>query len=291
MRPLNEIAYIPIDTGSEDWWPDESEIINYFLLNCTQDLQLTKDHDYGRYHRTALLATSDPPEDIGDWRRFGFIEKSIMHNYIRMAQSAFANSWDTVGGCDAENLAYAPGFKEKFPEIVKVISKLPFKRFCSISMAHQCDMSNEVENNFVPPHNSDTKMVGDNPVDIAGKMPTRYMIYLTNPRYSTFYLTRKRQGVSHWQVVAPGITIPPAFTESCRKTFPIWPTPLCCFDNDEVLHGTVRTRRPRVVLNIYGIIDVEKHHELLKRSFEKYKDYVIYRDDLNLIEHDDGAEN
>jgi hypothetical protein len=34
--------------------------------------------------------------------------------------------------------------------------------------------------------------------------------------------------------------------------------------------------RIRIILDTAGMLDIEKHQELIKRSISKFKDYVIY---------------
>ena len=86
--------------------------------------------------------------------------------------------------------------------------------------------------------------------------PRRYTIYLTDPRYNTFYLSADDSGKN--------------------KVYPDLITPCFAFNNSDVWHGAIATDRPKIILTTAGIIDNDKHEALIKRSLEKYKDYAVY---------------
>jgi hypothetical protein len=55
-----------------------------------------------------------------------------------------------------------------------------------------------------------------------------------------------------------------------------------CFTNEDVFHGSaMRTPGTRkLLIQLAGHLDVEKHIEILQRSVVKYKDHVITVDQL-----------
>lgn len=133
-----------------------------------------------------------------------------------------------------------PGFEDEFPEIANVIKQLPFKQLSVTGMLYQIG--------DIPLHN-DTQDP-NNPTE-----PRRYTIYLTNPDHNTFYFDIKGE-----------------------KVFPKIHKDYCCFvfNNRDVQHGALKIDREKIILTAAGIIDDEKHEQLLTRSIEKFKDYLIY---------------
>ncbi len=47
------------------------------------------------------------------------------------------------------------------------------------------------------------------------------------------------------------------------------------FSNNKVYHGADKVLDQRIILICAGILDEEKHNNLIKASSEKFKDYVI----------------
>lgn len=133
-----------------------------------------------------------------------------------------------------------PGFEDEFPELANVIRNLPFKQLSVTGMLYQIGEI-PLHNDTFDPHE---------PLE-----PRRYTIYLTNPDYNTFY-----------------------FNVNGEKVFPKINNDYCCFafNNNDVKHGAVKMDREKIILTAAGIIDNERHEQLLKQSIEKFKEYLIY---------------
>lgn len=84
---------------------------------------------------------------------------------------------------------------------------------------------------------------------------------VTEPEEEVFYLSRDSEAT---------------------KVYPVLPrdTDTFVYDGSVYEHGADRgfPMYDRCQIIISGILDLEKHHELLDRSIEKYKDYVLYDD-------------
>lgn len=133
-----------------------------------------------------------------------------------------------------------PGFEDIFPGIVNTLKQLPFKQLSVSGFLYQLGE--------IPLHR-DTHDPHE-PTE-----PRRYTIYLTNPDYNTFY-----------------------FDINGEKVFPKIHPEYCCFafNNNDMLHGAIKTDREKIILTCAGIIDNDKHEELLKRSSEKFSEWQIH---------------
>ncbi len=139
-----------------------------------------------------------------------------------------------------EGIIFHPSFEETFPSIANCIKQLPFKQLTVSGMLYQMGT--------IPDHQdtADPRMPTE---------PRRYTIYLTDPRHNTFYFSK---------------------TENGNKFYPNIVTPCFAFNNTDCWHGAIATKRPKIILTTAGIIDDQKHEELLNRSLKKYKEYAIY---------------
>lgn len=137
-------------------------------------------------------------------------------------------------------ILFHPGFETEFPELSNVIRQLPFKQLSVTGMLYQVGE--------IPLHNDTHDL--HNPIE-----PRRYTIYLTNPDYNTFY-----------------------FDINGERVFPKINSDYCCFvfNNTDVRHGALKMNREKIILTAAGIIDHEKHEELLSRSITKFKNHLIY---------------
>jgi hypothetical protein len=211
------LVYTPIDIPCH--LPDEQKILKWFHSHC-----LIGD-DYWEYksgrHQWAMVSTSKDPVN---WRHYD----ETMWNNRRVEQDI------------APTIFTHPGFEDEFPELVSVIRQLPFKQLSVTGMLYQIGE--------IPLHN-DTY----DPHDPAE--PRRYTIYLTDPKFNTFY-----------------------FNINGEKVFPKINPDYCCFafNNRDVQHGALKTDREKIILTAAGIIDDERHEKLLAQSIEKFKDYLIY---------------
>lgn len=213
-----KLAYLPIDIPMPIL--DEQKILDWFENHKLLDT------DYWEYqkkrHTWAMVSTCKEPND---WRRF---DSDMWEN--RRAEG------------ENRGVLFHPGFEETFPEIAACIRQLPFKQLTVSGMLYQM--------NEIPPH-KDT-FDPHYPTE-----PRRYSIYLTDPKYNTFYVSKTENSEKIL------VTIDPKY--SCFV-----------FNNTDCWHGALKNDRPKIIITIAGIIDNERHKELLARSLEKFKDKAIY---------------
>lgn len=214
---MKSLAYLPIDIDID--WPDESQIVDWFHKHKLLDT------DYWEYksnrHTWAMTSTCTEPED---WHRY---DEKMWNNRRKEGIN--------------KGVLFHPSFEKTFPGIAQCIKQLPFKQLTVSGMLYQMGE--------IPLHQDayDT----NNPTE-----PRRYTIYLTDPRYNTFYFSTDDSGEN--------------------KVYPNLITPCFAFNNSDVWHGAIATNRPKIILTTAGIIDNDKHEALIKRSLEKYKDYALY---------------
>lgn len=211
------ILYTPIDIEFD--MPGEAELINWHANNNILD------HDYKKYvgywHDYAAVAIRNGTDS---WRSsemlFGWINK---REIIKDAK-----------------LVFNPDFASKFPGLVDLINKLPFEQIGAVAMMKQL--------NIIGPHKD------SGPTNEADE-PRRYLVYLTNPKESTFYLT-------------DGVT----------KVFPTIDEQYRCFAFDNTLydHGADIPTNDKIILLIAGFLDPAKHTALVERSVSKFTDKVVY---------------
>lgn len=208
------VIYTPIDIEFEI--PDEQEIISWF-----HDHKIT-DQNYWEYaegrHEWCYVALREEPKS---WRTYdAWLSWSKERQPIKNA-----------------GLFFHPGFEEKFPGLAKCVRELPFDQIGTSGFIMQIGT--------IPPHQ-------DTNYDM--QEPRRYIIYVTDPKYNTFYLKHNDQ-----------------------KIFPtIDPKYRCfAFNNSDIQHGADPTARTKILLSTVGIMNSKKHQELLDRSILKFKDKVI----------------
>jgi hypothetical protein len=139
---------------------------------------------------------------------------------------------------------FHPEFAKLFPGLVEAIKLLPFKELTGASVKIQRGPS------F--PHRDDLHTVEETGVS----EPKRITMSLTDVNYSTLYLEKD------------GVKIHPKIPQGY---------PCYAFNNRDVLHAAdYDPNRIRIILDTAGMLDVDKHNELLRNSIKKFKDYVIY---------------
>ncbi len=212
------LAYLPIDIPMPIL--NEKKLLDWFENHKLLDT------DYWEYqsnrHTWALVSTCNQPSN---WRRFD----PVMWENRRVES-------------DNSGILFHPGFEEAFPEIANCIRALPFKQLTVSGMLYQMGE--------IPTH-QDTIDPHD-PTE-----PRRYTIYLTDPKYNTFYVSK---------------------TEDSEKILVNIDPEYSCFvfNNTDVWHGAFKNDRPKIILTTAGIIDNEKHNELLEKSLKKFKDKALY---------------
>jgi len=143
---------------------------------------------------------------------------------------------------DNYKLYYAPGIEETFPTIVKLLDQLPYKQLIGACF--------NLHQNPLYPHQdeNDTNMP---------QTPERYNVLLTEHFGQDSFFVAK--------------------TRTSEKVYPtiLKEAPVYSFDNRNFYHGADPVLDNRVILVCSGILDDERHKELIRRSSEKYKNYVI----------------
>ena len=218
------VLYTPIDIEFD--MPAEQDVIDWFNKNKITDT------DYWEYkegrHEWCYVALREPPTD---W-----------HTYE--AWTKWASNRNPI---DNFGLFFHPGFEEAFPGLAKCVRELPFSQIGTSGFIMQIGT--------IPPHK-------DTPYAVTE--PCRYIIYVTDPTYNTFYIE-----------------------DSGQKIFPQIDSKYRCFafNNSAVLHGAEPTTRTKILLSTVGILDAVKHEALLERSILKFKDKVIRKthDELQLL--------
>lgn len=167
-------------------------------------------------------------------------EPADWRSYKCWTENWFSNR-NYVEGID---LVFNPSFEKQFPSIAEMIRQLPFIQLAGAAMLKQIGeipAHMDTFDHHVPPE------------------PSKYRAYLTDPQYNTFYLNKDKDKIF------------PTIDNDYR---------LFCFNNVALTHGAVVNTAPKILLTMTGIMDVEKHKELLKRSIDKFSDKVLYEQDL-----------
>lgn len=214
---MKNLIYLPIDLDVD--WPDEATLVDWFHQHKLLDT------DYWEYksnrHTWAMTSTCKEPKG---WRRY---DNEMWQN--RRAKGI------------NQGVFLHPGLEEAFPSIANCIRALPFKQLTVSGMLYQMGE--------IPPHKDAEDL--RKPTE-----PRRYTIYLTDPKYNTFYFSTDEHGDN--------------------KMYPNLVTPCFAFNNTDVYHGALATKRPKIILTMAGIIDNDKHKKLLDRSLKRYKEYALY---------------
>jgi hypothetical protein len=149
---------------------------------------------------------------------------------------------------------YANNIDKIMPQIPYMLEQLPFKELTLVSLFLQ---TKEVGRHY-DPHVGD---IYSDPTEIGIDMePHRYNILLTQHGKPSFYLCDTRES----DKVFPTITRErPAFAFCERYHF----------------HGADYIGPGKVLLTVFGILDREKHKQMIAKNLEKYRDEAIIFDD------------
>ena len=140
----------------------------------------------------------------------------------------------------SDQLFFHDDFEQRFPSLANAVRQLPFKEIGASGFIRQ--MGAEIEPHF------DT----DNVYDFLE--PRRYVFFVSKIEENTFYMYPN------------GKKVYPRIHSKYR---------LCAFNNSACEHGADPPKGWKMLLSTTGILDKEKHEELIKRSVEKFSDYVI----------------
>jgi len=141
-----------------------------------------------------------------------------------------------------KQLNFVPGILEKFPELQSIIDSLPYKTLYGVGF--------NLHLTTLPAHR-------DVLVDPIPPNLERINI-LISPHYGedSFFL------------------------QSTLESTPIYPVileeyPAYAFNDTVMYHGADPVLDNRIIMVFVGILDKEKHQELITRSVKKFKDYII----------------
>jgi hypothetical protein len=148
-----------------------------------------------------------------------------------------------VSNCDKYHLNWNPDFVKRFPTLVEAILATPYKEIAFAGWMRQI--------NPYPAHR-------DSHDPLQPMEPRRYNILLTEPEYNTFWMEDGKGG----EVCPVG-----------SKEYPIF-----AFNNTDVQHGTKPLTKFKLMMGIVGIVDDEKHRQLIERSVNKFPDKAIWID-------------
>lgn len=148
---------------------------------------------------------------------------------------------------DSDPIYYRPGIKELMPELIDIIEALPFRQVIAAGL--------HLQTARIYTHH-DYTIDFNNP-----KSPERYNVLLT-PHYDqdSFYIAKEITG----EKIYPKIL----------KDYPIY-----AFNDQQMFHGADPVLENRVIMICAGLIDHEKHENLIERSANKFKEYVIRYED------------
>ena len=141
--------------------------------------------------------------------------------------------------------------KQEIPHICDFIDQLPFKSIRQCAFVQPPDVT--------PPHYDEPLTMTPHLIDSA---PSQYRIRwskVTDKDNEIFYMSKD---------------------SGATKIYPVLPdeTNTYVYDGSVWEHGTDRgfKMNERALIVMSGIIDIPKHHALLERSMNKYKDFVLY---------------
>lgn len=232
------ISYTPIDLPIQ--LPDEDELYDYCVSNT---LSKTPNLDNG------IICIVGCKEDLGDWRAIidcyegRIYDDETAHMWAEHYDKLFnaTNSVDNVG-----QLYFEPKFKNKFPTLVDACLKLPFKFITGIHLLLAGNKGTHLHKDPPP--------MQDDPLQKTSIVPNRYNISLNCFDEPRFFVQR-----------------PDGTDKTYMKVTREYPC--FAFNNEDYLHGADIPGQPnerRMQLLIYGILDNDKHQEVLSRSVEKF---------------------
>jgi hypothetical protein len=145
-----------------------------------------------------------------------------------------------------QHLFFAPNVTALFPELFQTLFALPYKQILGAALS--------LNTNYLPPHNDE---VDPN----FPSSPERYNVLLS-PHYDqdSFYICKEKTGHRDYPTIL--------------KDYPVY-----AFNNKDIYHGADPVLDQRVIMICSGIIDEEKHQQLINRSVEKFKEHVIHYKD------------
>ena len=177
------------------------------------------------------------------------------HEWALLASREQPDDWSTLDvyekwmknpfvEIDNASVFFNPDINDKLESLKELILKLPFKQIGAAGLIKQKDEIELHRDTYDPTQ----------PLE-----PRRYLALLTDVKKNTFYLKNRFDDRKY------NIKI-----HSEYRVF--------CFNNTDVLHGAYApfSDNGKILLSVIGILDHEQHEKLLKKSIEKFHDYVQF---------------
>lgn len=228
------IPYTPIDI--QVTVPDEEELYNYCLSNSFSKSPNLEE---------GIICIVGSKEELGDWRTTLNAYNGLISD---KGNELLAKEQDTrvynivTSSNNLGSFYFEPTFKRQFPELVEACLKLPFKNLVGVFLLLAGHRGSAIH--------KDPKPVLDD--DSISTVPNRYNISLNCFENPKFFITDGNEKI---------------YMKVTREY------PCFAFDNENYLHGADPSDKEsirRMQLLIYGVLDEEKHKELLHRSIAKW---------------------
>jgi hypothetical protein len=161
-------------------------------------------------------------------------------NNWRDANDVFSNnSYEQISD---PVLYFPPTVTSIFSELIKLLYELPYKQILGAALS--------LHTNYLAPHDDDAD-------PSFPSSPERYNVLLS-PHYDqdSFFICKEVDGPRNYPTIL--------------KDYPVY-----AFNNKDIYHGADQVLDQRVIMICSGIIDEKRHQELISRSVEKFKEYVI----------------
>ena len=162
----------------------------------------------------------------------------------------------------SDDWSWTPGARIYFPQVIEAIEMyLPFKVITLVAFLRP-----DTEDGSMFPHKdfnpSDKDAEDDFPSSVRENEPYSYR-FVIGPFENIFYLSSSSD--------INGARVFPRLPSSTNSFV---------FNCSAVYHGVHQAPANRAVLAISGLIDPEKHKELLRKSLVKYNQYLVTKKDL-----------
>ena len=159
----------------------------------------------------------------------------------RDATDVFSDNNEGFNIIDKYQLYFPPNVRELFPSLFELLNLLPYDQIVGAALnMHLKDL---------PAHQDE---IDTN--EIYG--PDRYNVLLS-PHYGqqSFFVSKDKINKDYPVIL---------------KDYPVY-----AFDNKNIYHGADIVLDKRIIMVCAGVINNSKHQEIIDRSVEKFKDYVI----------------
>jgi len=185
------------------------------------------------------------------------------------------NSFNLLEGYSGHNHQYTCQWAESaiknIPSLIEFIeNNIPFTGF---RMARLYRQIVEVDCHIDAVRDPETSICGDssktslNYLDYVKQYePLGYKLLINGTRDNHFYIAKKEARI----------------TKEEDRHYARLPESTDCFviPYSTQAHGAIMEETDRLILIMHGYVDPSKHEELLIKSYDKYKDYVIWRSNL-----------